>query len=267
MTNDDQNKPKTPGSAARRSRFNFNSNPRPQFDLPAEHRHLARDPEPKPKAISQPHLGGRRQLHTEKTGPLIFNVSTLLRDPEGSHRDYDFEQDRLALAQEEGDRPDEATNIKGHVRLTHIRHDILVQGQAEADVVLECVRCLSDTPYHVEVELEELYHPSIDLLTGLPVKTDLPTEEDDLKLDANHLLNLGEAIRQQILVSVPLNPVCGDDCPGYQSQLDLINSHTTLPDLPDEAEEETDDPSPIIDKRWAALSQLLQPGDDKNSKK
>lgn len=258
MTNNNQNlNGNNSGGPVRRSRFNFTSN-RPQQSLAPEHQHLARDPEPDKRPRS------RKSPKAEKSGPLIFNVSTLLHEHEGSHRDYEFEQDRLQLTEEEGEKPEEATNIKGEVRLTKVRHDILAQGRAEAEVVLECVRCLRDFDQHVEVELEDIYHPTIDLLTGLPVKTEIPEEEADLKLDDNHLLNLGEALRQQILVSLPINPVCGDDCPGYQATLDRINSSSTLPDS-DEAEEAEEEADTPVDKRWSALSKLLENDDpDKN---
>src|SRR4051794_33983951 len=114
------------GSPIRRSRFNFTNN-RPPQSLAPEHQHLARDPE---EPGTRPPRRSRNSPRPEKTGPLIFNVSTLLHEPEGSHRDYEFEQDQLKLTEGEGEKPEEATNIKGKVRLTKIRQDILVQGHA-----------------------------------------------------------------------------------------------------------------------------------------
>ncbi len=248
-------------STPSRRRFNFTNNrlttPPP---APAPVEKTVREPIA-PRYVTQPHLSGRKNLHTDKTGPLIFNVATLLRDPEGNHRDYDYEQDRLTLALEPGFKPAEATNITGHVRLTRIRHEVLTQGPGEADVVLECVRCLNDFDYHTEYELEELFRPSIDITSGLVVKAETLDEEADLKLDANHLLNLGEAIRQQILVSLPIKPICGEECPGFNSELERINATTTIPDAPEEPDDDDDEPPLIIDKRWAALTQLLPPDD------
>lgn len=239
----------------RRSRFNFTNN-RLQAPAPLENDSKSKSvPPAELKSVSQPHLGGRKQQHTDKTGPLIFNVSTLLRDHEGSHRNYDFEQAVLPLAQEEGEKPDEATEIAGHVRFTKVRHDVLVQGSGEAEVVLECVRCLNEYTEHIEYDLEEIYRPSIDVLSGLVVKVETPDDEDYLKLDANHLLNLGEAIRQQILVSLPINSH-HEDCPGLSDVLERVNQTTTVEDEEPEAEEVGP-----VDKRWAALSQLL--GEDK----
>ncbi len=252
MKNEENNQPpKNINLPTRSSRFNFSNNrltPTPPKE-PAHREHI-----PAPEAVlpAQPHLTGRKHQHTEKTGPLIFNLATLLRDFEGAHRDYDFEQDVLNMAQEEGEKPTEATNITGHVRFTKIRGAVLSKGQAEADVVLECVRCLNDFDYHVEMELEEVFRPMIDVTTGYPIKAETLEEETDLKLDANHLLNLGEAIRQQILVSLPINPLCSEDCPGLYNQLERINQAESEPEIAEEVEPE------VVDKRWAALLKLRE---------
>ena len=221
----------TSSDNARRSRFNFSQ----------------------PNPLSQPHLTGRKMQHTDKIGPLIFNVSSLLSDNEGARREYEYDQDVLPLSLEEGQKPAEATNIEGIVRFMKVRHDILTQGAGEADVVLECVRCLNDFDYHVNYELEEVFRPSIDVLSGIPVKLETEEDDADLKIDANHLLNLGEAIRQQILVSLPLRPVCGEDCPGLVAELERVNQQPSLVEVVVEEEEVP------IDKRWEALSQLLKP--------
>ncbi|MDB5078769.1 MAG: hypothetical protein JWP00_693 [Chloroflexi bacterium] len=254
MKNEENNSGKNNSISPRPSRFKFSNNrlePAPARE-PA-HREHQRVPEP--VLPSQPHLTGRKHQHTEKTGPLIFNLATLLRDFEGAHRDYDFEQEVLNMAQEEGEKPAEARNITGRVRFTKVRDTVLAQGQGEADVVLECVRCLNDFDYHVDYELEEVFRPLIDVTTGFPIKSETLEEETDLKLDANHLLNLGEAIRQQILVSLPINPLCGEDCPGLYNQLERINETDPEADI-DEPDEEVE--PEIVDKRWAALSKLLK---------
>jgi uncharacterized protein len=254
MKNEDNNQPPKNSIPPRSNRFNFSNN-RLTPTAPKETAHREHAHAPEPALPSQPHLTGRKNLHTDKTGPLVFNVATLLRDFEGAHRDYDFEQDVLNMGMEEDEKPVEATNITGHIRFTRVRGSILAQGEGEADVVLECVRCLNDFDYHVQFEIEEVFRPLIDITTGYPIKTETLEEETDLKLDSNHLLNLGEAIRQQILVSLPINPLCGEDCPGLYNQLDRVNQAESEPEsveLTEEAEPE------VVDKRWAALSKLLQ---------
>lgn len=232
-----------PSPRPARSRFNFNN---ARFDTAT--------PAPDPEVEPRPRRERVRRVHLEeKSGPLIFNVAQLLRDHEGATRDYDYAQDHLHLNDpvEDVAEATEATDLRGHVRLTRVRHDILAQGPGQAEVVLNCVRCLKDYQQHVDYEVEDLFRPSIDVETGLPVSSELPEEEADLKIDANHLIDLGEAIRQQILVSLPMQPLCGDDCPGLYEYLDEVNRDFDQP----EGEPDDDHPAPA-DPRWSALSKL-----------
>ncbi len=249
MSNSDNN----PGPENRpirpvRPRFNFSNNrlttpPAPAAPPPPPARNLERETR---RAL-------RKQLkdsHTvlDKNGPLVFNVAQLLRSAEGATRSYEVETDELEL---ENERERTATDIKGNVTFTRVRHDVLAQGKFEADTVVECVRCLNDFDTHVDFELEDIYRPSIDVLTGLPVQPEDGEDADDMLLiDENHLLDLGEALRQQILVSLPMYPICREDCPGLYQYLDQINADFVAEEVEEEPQVEQ------VDKRWSALKNL-----------
>jgi uncharacterized protein len=89
----------------------------------------------------------------------------------------------------------------------------LVEGHVQARLDLTCVRCLTPLVYRAEFELEEVYRPSIDVVTGLPLEID-PEVEEYLWIDHNHILHLNESIRQSIIVSIPIAPICSDECRG-----------------------------------------------------
>ncbi len=246
-----QNEPEQPRPA--RSRFNFNNS-----------RFAPTAPAPVPAQEQEQELEGQARRvrqkplrHEDINGPLIFNVAQLLRDREGATREYDYQKEHLHLNDPvEGEASaTDANNIKGRVRFTKVLDDVLAQGPGEADVVLNCVRCLNDFDYHVEYELEDIFKPSIDVITGLPAATEESEEDDtELKIDANHLVDLGEAVRQQILVSLPMQPLCGDDCPGLYQYLEEINRDV---EIADEAEADEPQIKPIFaDPRWAALTKL-----------
>ncbi len=235
-----------------RSRFNFSSN-RLAAPAPTSVPIPERLPS-KPKSTkrgSTAHLkqifGRGKELVSQERSPLVFNVAQLMQDTEGSTREYDVEADELVLIAEDNQV---ARNIEGHVRFTKIRNEILAQGSFEADVNMSCVRCLEEFSDLVEIELQEEYEPSIEVATGLPVTLEDLEDEEKLKINPNHMLNLGEALRQQFLVSLPMQPICRLDCPGLYDYVERANA-----DVPEaEAEPAADTP---IDKRWAALSQLL----------
>jgi len=254
----DQNPARPP-----RSRFNFSNS---RFVSPAP------EPEftPAPVSNSGDSVNTERRertrrvrlRHKQKSGPLIFNVAQLLLDVEGATRQYDYAQEHLHLNDPVGEdiAGTEATDIKGHIRLMRVRHDVLAQGPGEAEVILNCVRCLKDYLQHIDYEVEEVFTPSIDVVTGMPVEDDdIGDGQADLKIDANHLIDLGEAIRQQILVDIPMQPLCGDDCPGLYEFLAEVNQDWEEPEADNQNEEDdaAEEPTDLTaDPRWAALTKL-----------
>lgn len=187
--------------------------------------------------------------------PLKFDASGLLDNSEGARLEHHFELDKLPLNLEGGEKPQEATSIKGFLGLIKTLSYIRVQGKAEADVILECVRCLRDFPYHLTFDLAEAYRIPLEVYKHRHIEPGAIDEESSLEVEDKHYINLTEAIRQQILVSLPITPVCGDNCPGYQDRLDEINRQSTLHEENETNEEDVAEP---IDNRWSTLSKLAE---------
>jgi Predicted metal-binding, possibly nucleic acid-binding protein len=65
------------------------------------------------------------------------------------------------------------------------------------------------------IEIEEEFFPTIDLKTGLHI--DWSDDEDALdapRIDEKHILDLTDVVRQELLVGLPLHPLCRLDCRG-----------------------------------------------------
>ena len=139
---------------------------------------------------------------------LTFNISGLLAEPAGSTRDLDIASPPLDLG------PDLHQNrgVEGRLRLTRTNRGLLIKGELETSLALECSRCLRDIDYPVTIDLEEEALPSIDIVTGLPL--DVSVEPDVLRLTGHHELALGEEVREAILLEEPIAPLCSPDCPG-----------------------------------------------------
>ena len=163
------------------------------------------------------------------------NVVALLKEPVGGRRTYDLRLDAFRL-----DADLRAEDVRGEVRLTRLRDQILADVELGATVELECARCLRPYRQPVETGFTEEYRPTVDVRTGVFLEDSPEDEEneDAFEIDEHHELDLAEALRQHILLALPMRPDCGEDCPG--------------PDLP--APQAADEP---IDNRFAALSELL----------
>src|SRR5205807_1297514 len=106
--------------------------------------------------------------------------------------------------------------LSGHVRLRHINQGILADGWMDVTVELDCTRCLKQFEQPMHVAFEERFYPTVDVVTGIPLP---PIDaEDAFPIDDHHLLDLTEAVRQQILLDIPMVTLCKEDCAGLCAQ-------------------------------------------------
>jgi len=61
------------------------------------------------------------------------------------------------------------------------------------------------------IDLEEEFGPSVHILTGAPLEA---PDDEALRIDERHLLDLTEAVRQYLSTSIPLQPLCSMSCRG-----------------------------------------------------
>jgi uncharacterized protein len=141
---------------------------------------------------------------------LTYNVAQLLRDTVGAYRNVEASANLGELAPELAETG--GAVLSGPIRLMHTNTGILVQGRLRAQVQMSCARCLEPVAVPLEVTVEEVFSPTIDILTG---KSITPEEEDQaLWIDEHHILDLSEVIRQDVLLAIPMSVTCREDCRG-----------------------------------------------------
>ena len=173
---------------------------------------------------------------------LEFNVAQLLKAPVGTTRRYELEENAHELVAEL--RP--VAPITGQVQLLHVPGGVLATGQLQTMVATECKRCLRPLELPTRFEIEEEFKSTVDVLTGTALPVD-PAEDTALLIDAQHILNLGEIIRQDLLLAAEPVALCRPDCRGL-----CPNCGSDLNEGPCGCQTEIEDP------RWAALSRLLK---------
>jgi uncharacterized protein len=149
-------------------------------------------------------------------GDTRFNVASLLLDPVGSTREI-----RVSLPRLELDDDLVATNVVAPSRLTRLKGQILVTSDVTGSVQLKCVTCLAMYDQPFRESFAESFHQMVDVRTGsdltgprerLMIGSD--EEEPGFLIDDSHEIDLAEALRQWIVLSIPMQPNCGPDCPG-----------------------------------------------------
>lgn len=156
---------------------------------------------------------------------LEFNVVQLLKSLTGETRDFEFEERSEHLEREVGVRGP----ISGKARLIRTQRGILVDAEYETSVELECGRCLEVFRMPLGGKLEEEFLPQVDVWTGVEVDNQ---EDDALRIGEDHILDLSEAIRQDILVRLPLRPLCSELCQGLCPQCGAARNSESCPCAP-----------------------------------
>ena len=117
------------------------------------------------------------------------------------------------------------------VRLESLHDGILASGTVRTIAEGECVRCLTEVNLPIEVEFQELFAYSFD-------------EAFDYTIHEN-LVDLEPVVRDAVVLSLPFQPVCQEDCPGLCPECGV-----RLLDNPGHEHEAP------VDPRWAALAGL-----------
>src|SRR4030043_87492 len=133
-----------------------------------------------------------------------INVTQLLKEPVGSSQNYDV---RGRIGEEvEG-------FVEGKAKLTRISQGVLVQCKLNAEVKLVCSRCLDIFSWPMSFTAEEEFLPISDDAT-----LSSPEESGEFTIDDNNILDLGELIRQYVLLNLPMKPLCHPDCSGMKEE-------------------------------------------------
>ena len=126
---------------------------------------------------------------------MYFNVSQLLREHSGSSRAFEVD-DVLPGADELND-----SRLKGTVNLVRTDRGVWVSAVLDSDVACVCSRCVEEYRQPVRLTFEEEAFPLAD-------------DGEGPSIDENHTLDLTEAVTQYAALSLPMKPVCRDDCKG-----------------------------------------------------
>jgi uncharacterized protein len=176
----------------------------------------------------------------------LQNVAGLLREAPGAAREVRLRDRYLAL----GADLELAGPIDSTLRMLRTNRGILLRGTVDAPLRRTCARCLDPFVEEVRVQVSEEFLPTIDPISGVPLALP-PPDEAALSIDAQHAIDLGPVIHDELALSEPMHPLCRPDCPGLCSgcgrRLDVGSCSC-----------HTDEPDP----RLAVLARLLDPHDD-----
>lgn len=148
----------------------------------------------------------------------------------------------------------EGAPIELDLRLESVMDGVLVTGTARAAVKGECVRCLEPLERELDADFQEMFsYPDADDRSRPAESGDDAEDEEDTFFVEDDLFDLEPVLRDAVVLSLPLQPVCQDDCPGLCS-----DCGARLADDPDHHHD-------AVDARWAALQELVVTDDEKDT--
>jgi uncharacterized protein len=181
-------------------------------------------------------------VRLDPRAPFVLDTRELGRRP-GSQRLKSFSAPAPADLGIEVLRVPEGSPVDFELRLEAVMEGVLVTGEAHASLEGECARCLGEIHDETVVDFQELFvYEESDTATA--------AEDEDVRSLEGDLLDLEPLLRDAIVLTLPFQPLCRDDCPGLCTECGAR--------LADDPGHHHDDP---VDPRWAALQALSAPSD------
>ena len=131
----------------------------------------------------------------------------------------------------------EGADVDLHLRLESVMEGVLVTGELDVPVAGSCARCLEPVEDTLSLDVQELF-----AYEGST--TEATSEEDEVRRVEGDFLDLEPLLRDTVVLSLPLAPLCTDDCAGL-----CVDCGLRLDDLPADHSHE------VLDPRWAALTE------------
>ncbi|MFJ6747529.1 YceD family protein [Streptomyces sp. NPDC091266] len=182
--------------------------------------------------------------------PLVFDTRELGRRPGTLKRLSRTAEAPRDLGNEVIGVP-EGAPIELDLRLESVMDGVLVTGTGRATVKGECVRCLEPLERQLDADFQEMFsYPDADARNRTADSDDDAEDEEDTLFLEDDLFDLEPVLRDAVVLALPLQPVCQDDCPGLCSECGV-----RLADDPDHHHD-------AVDIRWAALQGLAGTNQD-----
>ncbi len=188
---------------------------------------------------------------------MYFNVSQLMREPTGSTRFHEVDQELAVRAEtieptvygepvglSHTSHPDGVrARITGQVRMLKTDRGIWVSALLKTEAKAVCSRCLEHFAHPLAAAIDEEFFQRGD---------DVPSGDyanENLTIDENNILDLAESVRQYFSLNSPMKPICRPECKGICSICGSNLNETTC----------RCDDTPV-DLHWGALLDLAAAG-------
>lgn len=146
--------------------------------------------------------------------------------------------DLLDGLQQDGD-----LQVRGNAELVDSLGEIRVGGHIEGSLKGECDRCLEPVRLPVQQDFDLVYQPDFESESGEEIE--IATEDTEVGFYEGAGLELADIVREQILLSLPLQRLCSESCKGLCPE---CGQNRNIKDCQCR--------TAASDERWAALKKI-----------
>ena len=184
---------------------------------------------------------------SKKPNPFILNTHELPRRT-GELKEYELDIEAPTRIGVPLIAIPEGVVIEADLRLESVTEGVLLSAEIYAVAIGECIRCLDTVEVVIDRKIQELYRYEPTNEKGRKKKRDDEDVdldiEDELQMEGD-LMNLEIPIIDAIILTLPVNPLCSEECLGLCP--DCGEKWASLPE--GHAHE-------VIDARWSGLENL-----------
>lgn len=97
-------------------------------------------------------------------------------------------------------------------RIFRTGRKVIVEGRLSTEASLRCSRCLKEFVHPLSIDFLDEYNPEDDWDDS--DEHELTGDEMELDVYRDDEIDLAEAAREQVLLAIPMKPLCSSDCKG-----------------------------------------------------
>jgi uncharacterized protein len=124
--------------------------------------------------------------------------------------------------------PDHSFSLKKPVTIDldiiNIGDGVMLKGDAEAIVELNCSRCGKKFAYRLHLDIEEIFKKEEAVINFSEEDLELGIEDLYFVIEVDETIDIEEVLRQNIILSLPIQPLCSINCKPVQLTVGEINT-------------------------------------------
>jgi uncharacterized protein len=159
-----------------------------------------------PKSTKPLSRGTANQAGLPAPEDLLLDIGMLARTP-GMRYTHRFDIPAATI-----DELGAVAPVVGEFTLTNTGAALLLEGAVTSTLEMECTRCLSLTQQPVDAELEEAFDLITENTAYAQGEVKIIDENVEASVVEGTILNVGDLLRQSLLLAAPLQPLCAGGC-------------------------------------------------------